>query len=373
MSQRSVFEDVGNDVGAAALAPLQRRDPARRAISLWLVLLAVLVAVMVLVGGATRLTDSGLSITEWAPVMGTLPPLSAADWDAAFVAYKTTTEWEQQNNWMTLADFKPIFWWEWGHRFLGRFIGLVWFLGFAWFALRGTIPDRWTGRLLLVGALGGLQGAIGWWMVASGLSERVDVAPYRLAVHLGVAFLIFALLIWYALRIRSDEVETLKARRLRKSGLMWWSGAAITVTFVQILSGALVAGLDAGRGHIDWPLMEGQFFPADALDLSPVWMNVFENPALAQFDHRMIAYALVVLAVLFVARVHRMGHFAIRRWVRLAGLVVFLQTIVGIATVMHAAPLSLALVHQAGALVLVAVLIRARAEIAYPGEQKISA
>ncbi|MFK7941691.1 MAG: COX15/CtaA family protein [Paracoccaceae bacterium] len=372
MSKRSVFEDVAGPAAAPVPAGASR-DTSRTGIFIWLMILGLLVVVMVLVGGATRLTDSGLSITEWAPVMGALPPLSVADWDAAFAAYKTTTEFQEQNAWMTLADFKPIYWWEWGHRLLGRLIGVVWLVGFLWFLLRRRIPERWTGRLLLLGLLGGLQGAIGWWMVASGLTDRLDVAPYRLAVHLGLAFFIFALILWYALRIRRDPAETLERRRRRIVPLMGWSSLMIVLVFVQILSGALVAGLDAGRGHVDWPLMQGQFFPAEALDMQPVWLNIFENPALAQFDHRMIAYVIFLVTIAFVIRSFCVAHAKVRVWVRRVGVIVLAQMVLGIVTVMNAAPLGLALGHQALALLLVGALIHARFEIAYPGAQKISA
>ena len=374
MAKRSVFEEVSQPGSAAEVAQAAKpveRVVSRSEIAAWLWLLAGLVVVMVLVGGATRLTDSGLSITEWAPVMGSIPPLSQADWDAAFAAYKTTTEFQEQNHWMTLAEFKPIYWWEWGHRFLGRFIGLVWFAGFMWFLVRGRIPSGWTGRFLLLGALGGLQGAIGWWMVASGLTGRLDVAPYRLAAHLGLAFAIFGLLIWYAFRVVKDEVETLRARRQRIDGLMKWTGALIALVFVQILSGALVAGLDAGRGYVDWPLMEGSFLPPESFDLAPVWLNAFENPALAQFDHRMIAYAIVLATVAFVVATGKVAHQRARGWARLSALIVLAQVVVGIVTVIHAAPLGLALIHQALALVLFGVLIRTRFEAAYPSEQSV--
>ena len=375
MSTRSVFEDVGGtaDDVAKAQAVVKGPDPARKGIFIWLMLLAFLVAIMVLVGGATRLTDSGLSITEWAPVMGAVPPLSATDWDAAFAAYQQTTEFKEQNNWMTLADFKPIYWWEWGHRFLGRFIGLVWFIGFVWFLARRAIPEGWTGRLLLPGILGGVQGALGWWMVASGLTDRVDVAPYRLAAHLGLAFVIFALLLWYALRIRKDSVETLQARRRREPGLMGWTTILGVLVFIQILSGALVAGLDAGRGYVDWPLMEGNFLPPESFDLLPIWLNIFENPALAQFDHRMLAYLIIVVAALFVWRMGKSGHNKTRAWGRRVGIVVVAQVVLGIVTVMNAAPLGLALVHQALALVLIGAIVHARFEVAYPSDQKITA
>ena len=180
---------------------------------------------------------------------------------------------------------------------MGRLVGLVWLAGFVWFLVRGKIPEGWTGRLLLPGVLGGLQGALGWWMVASGLTGRLDVAPYRLAAHLGLAFLIFALLLWLALRIRLDPVDTLARRRRRIGPMMGWSGVLIALVLLQVLSGALVAGLDAGRGFVDWPLMEGQFFPPNALDLSPVLLNIFENPGLAQFNHRILAYLTFVLAL----------------------------------------------------------------------------
>lgn len=346
------------------------RAPARGAISVWLWVLAALVALMVLVGGATRLTDSGLSITEWAPVMGVLPPLSDADWERAFEAYRATTEFQEQNAWMTLADFRPIYWWEWAHRQLGRVIGLVWIAGLVWFLATRAVPPGWTGRLLLPGALGAVQAAVGWWMVASGLSGRLDVAPYRLALHLGLAFTIFALLVWLALRVRLDEVATLAARRRRIGRVVTWTGWLGALVFVQVLSGALVAGLDAGRGYVDWPLMEGSWLPPEAFDLSPVWQNVFENPALAQFDHRILAYLLVVVAALFVWRA-RTGHRVVRRWVMLTGAAVFAQAAVGIFTVLNAAPLSLALLHQAGALVLTFAVVRARFAAGYPPEQRI--
>ncbi|MEM7211375.1 MAG: COX15/CtaA family protein [Pseudomonadota bacterium] len=374
MAKRSVFEEVSEQGSAAQVAQAAKpveRIVSRGGIATWLWMLAALVAIMVLVGGATRLTDSGLSITEWAPVMGALPPLSQMDWDAAFNAYKTTTEFQEQNHWMTMADFKPIFWWEWGHRFLGRFIGLVWFLGFMWFLLRGRIPTGWNGRLLLLGVLGGLQGAIGWWMVASGLTGRLDVAPYRLAAHLGLAFAIFGLLVWYALRVVKDEVATLAARRQRITGLMSWTGVLTALVFVQILSGALVAGLDAGRGYVDWPLMEGNFLPPESFDLQPVWLNIFENAALAQFDHRMLAYGIVVLTLIYMGVAGRIAHKQAKGWARLVSLIVLAQVVIGIVTVMHAAPLGLALVHQALALILFGVLIRTRFEAAYPSEQSV--
>ncbi len=377
MSQRSIFEEVSGPKTASAPQAPGGRDAAkrssRRAIRIWLLILAHLVAVMVLVGGMTRLTDSGLSITEWAPVMGALPPMSDADWQEAFAAYKTTTEFQEQNNWMTLEDFKPIFWWEWGHRFLGRIIGLVWAVGFFWFLARRMIPTGWTVRLLVPGVLGGLQGAIGWWMVSSGLTGRLDVASYRLAVHLGLAFAIFALLLWLAFRIRPAESEILQARRRREPGMLGVSSVVIGAAFLQILVGALVAGIDAGRGFPTWPNMTpDSFLPPEMFALTPLWTNFFENAGLVQFVHRMLGYLVLALAIVLWMRGRRSAMGRVRvlsAWVPVAMLG---QVLLGIVTVVHAAPLGWALAHQAGALVVVGVLMRQRFELAYPAEQKIA-
>jgi cytochrome c oxidase assembly protein subunit 15 len=372
MSKRAIFEEVsGAKSEAPAPAPARTRE-ARGAIALWLLVLAALTAAMVLVGGLTRLTDSGLSITVWEPVMGAIPPLSDADWQAAFEAYKATTEFQEQNAWMTLADFKPIFWWEWGHRFLGRLIGLVWALGFLGFLIARRIPLGWTGRLVLPGVLGALQGAVGWWMVASGLTGRLDVAPYRLALHLGLAFVIFMVLIWLALRVRLDEVALIKARRRRLPALMGLAGALTAVVFLQILAGALVAGTDAGRGYVDWPLMQGQFLPDEAFDMAPLWANFFENPALTQFVHRMLGYFVLAFAIVFALRCGRSGHAATRNLGRWVGVIVLAQVLLGIVTVMHGSPMGIAAFHQAGALAVVALMVRAKFEIAYPREERIA-
>ncbi|MBK0398981.1 COX15/CtaA family protein [Limibaculum sp. M0105] len=371
MSKRAIFEEVSSPKAeAAAPAPVRGRE-ARGAIALWLWLLAALVAAMVLVGGLTRLTDSGLSITVWDPVMGAVPPLSASDWEAAFEAYKTTTEYQVQNNWMTLEDFKPIFWWEWGHRFLGRVIGVVWLVGLVGFLVARAVPRGWLGRLVVPGLLGGVQGAVGWWMVASGLTGRLDVASYRLAMHLGLAFVIFMLLVWLAMRIRLDEVEALKARR-RRFGGMGWAGSLGALIFLQIIVGALVAGIDAGRGYVDWPLMQGQFLPSESFDLVPPWRNFFENPALVQFCHRMLGYLVLIWALATAVALARRGHPRIRAagfW--LAGGVLA-QVVIGIVTVMHGSPAALAIFHQAGALVVVFLLMRTKFALAYPSETRIA-
>jgi cytochrome c oxidase assembly protein subunit 15 len=362
----------GKPQGKPQAKAAARRQPARRGIALWLMALALLTALMVIVGGLTRLTDSGLSITVWEPVMGAVPPLSEADWQSAFEAYKGTTEFQEQNSWMTLDDFKPIFWWEWGHRFLGRLIGGVWLIGFLGFLVARRIPEGWTGRLILPGVLGGLQGAVGWWMVASGLTGRLDVASYRLALHLGLAFVIFMVLIWLALRIRLDEVALLQARRRRLPALMGVAGALSALVFLQILLGALVAGIDAGRGYVDWPLMQGQVLPDESFEMTPLWANFFENPALVQFLHRMLGYLVLAFAIVFVMRCGRSGHAATRTLGRWTAVAILGQVVAGIVTVMHGSPLEIAITHQAGALIVVAVLMRAKFEIAYPSEQRIA-
>lgn len=376
MSKRSIFEEVGEAAKAPAPTPGKAeadRIGARAAIRTWLWVLLGIVALIVVVGGLTRLTDSGLSITEWNLIIGAIPPFSEADWIAAFDAYKTTDEYKLQNSWMELSDFKPIFWWEWGHRFLGRFLGVVWLLPLVYFAVRGMIPRGWAGRLVLIGCLGALQGAIGWWMVYSGLSVRVDVAPYRLATHLGVAFLIFSLIWWFIMKLGHAEWALLQARRRRMRGMFGWSVVLTTVIFLQILIGALVAGVDGGLGFTDWPMMDGEFFPSTALEMTPVWSNFFENMAMTQFLHRMTAYLVLVIALIFAIKARRSGHKGASFWATMLLIGVAAQAVLGIATLIHAAPLNLAIVHQFGALLLLMLALRAKFEMAYPSEQKISA
>lgn len=372
MTRRAVFEEVG---GTRRPEPGPRPAPrreARGAIAVWLWLLAALVAAMILVGGMTRLTDSGLAITVWDPVMGAIPPLSDADWEAAFAAYRTTAEYREQNAWMTLEDFRPLFWWEWGHRQFGRVIGIVWAVGFLGFLAARRIPAGWTGRLMLPGALGAVQGAVGWWMVVSGL-DRLDVASYRLATHLGLAFAILMLLGWSAMRVRLDPVAMLQARRRRAAGPTAWTGLLLGLVFLQLLVGALVAGIDAGRGHVDWPLMNGQIFPDDALALEPLWRNLFESPGLVQFVHRTLGYLVLLLAIPFALVAARSALRGVRAggWQVLGAVAA--QVAIGIVTVIHGSPLEIAILHQAGAVLLVLVLLRARFAAAYPAQQRLTA
>ncbi len=370
MARRAIFEDVGEKARAEpAPAPTGGAGAmrARRAIRAWLMLLFGLVAVMVAVGGLTRLTGSGLSITDWRPLTGAIPPLSEADWAREFEAYRQIDQYRLLNQGMTLAEFQVIFWWEWGHRQLGRLIGLVWALGFLWFLIRRQIPAGWTGRLLLLGALGGLQGAIGWWMVASGLTEgMVAVASYRLAVHLGLAFVILGLLAWYAMLLGRPAAQLMQARRGRERAAAGMATGVLHLSFVQILLGALVAGIEAGRGYTDWPLMAGALFPPGMWDLEPPWRNLFENDGTVQFIHRKVGYLLAVLALLAWARGRRSPHGATRRAFNLMLLAMLAQVGLGIATVMQGAPWYLAIAHQFLAVVLWVAILRARFMANYP-------
>ncbi|MER2507211.1 MAG: heme A synthase [Amaricoccus sp.] len=371
---RSIFEEVGAEAPPPpAPVPARRPPSARRAISVWLMVLFALVAVMIAVGGVTRLTDSGLSITEWRPVTGALPPMDDATWTAEFDKYRATPQAGILNPHMTLAEFKSIYWWEWGHRQLGRLIGVVWALGFVWFLARRRIPVGWTPRLLGLGVLGGAQGAIGWWMVASGLTgEMTSVASYRLAIHLGLAFAILGLIAWYVLSLRREEADLLRARRQRNEGLMAWGTALIVVAFAQVVLGALVAGIDAGRAYPEWPLMAGQLVPPGAFDLRPAWRNFLDNPGLAQFNHRMVGYLLLLLIIIAFWRARASALASLRAAFAAVLHMGLLQVALGIATVLYAAPWQVALPHQIGAVALFTLIVRARFTALYPPAQRIA-
>ena len=369
-SQRSLFEEVAPAPGGAPAtrkAPTKRREGARNSVRNWLIALYGLVVLMVVVGGLTRLTGSGLSITEWRPLTGALPPLSTEAWMAEFERYRAIPQYEIVNRGMTLAEFRVIYWWEWGHRQLGRILGVVWAVGFLWFLLSKRMPPGWTGRLLLIGVLGGVQGAIGWWMVASGLGEgMIAVAAYRLAVHLGLAFVILGLIGWYILRLGRTPAALVQARRLGDRGVFHLGTLVMALAFVQILLGALVAGLGAGKAYADWPLMHGAFFPPEALDLEPVWRNLTENTAMVQFMHRMAGYALVLVGAVAWVMAGASAHAATRRAHDAMMLVLAVQLVLGIATVMTGAPWELAVAHQLTAVLLWALVLRARFLARYP-------
>ena len=371
--KRKLFEEVGTVEAAQPVVQTgvidRGRSTARGAIRIWLMMLFALVFLMIAVGGMTRLTDSGLSITEWRPITGSIPPLNADDWASEFEKYQQIDEFKLQNSWMTLNDFKVIYWWEWGHRQLGRVIGLVWAIGFFWFLLRRQIPTGWTGRLLLLGALGGAQGAIGWWMVASGVTSgegMLDVKSYRLAIHLGLAFVILGFITWYILLMGRGERDLMQARRAKEAKLFGLSTGLMHFAFLQILLGALVAGIDAGRYFVDWPLMQGQVFPPDAFSIEPAWRNFFENPGLVQFMHRISGYLLAVFAVVVWLRGRGSAHPATRTAFNAVMAVLSLQILWGILTVLYAAPVHIALIHQALAVILWVAILRARYLSAYP-------
>ncbi len=375
--KRSIFEEVSEDVKPAEVTPKtgvidKAPKGARRAIRGWLMLVFALVALMVLVGGATRLTDSGLSITEWKPVTGAIPPMNEADWASEFSKYQASPEFQLQNSKMTVAEFKSIYWWEWGHRQLGRFIGVVWAIGFLFFWLTKKIPAGWTNRLLGLGVLGGLQGAIGWWMVSSGLTGRmVDVASYRLATHLGLAFIILGLSAWYIFLLSRPEAEIMQARRGREGKLFSMSTGLMHLAFLQILLGALVAGIDAGRGYIDWPLMGGQVIPDGMFDYVPWWSNFFENPALVQFIHRLVGYLVLAFAIVVWRRSRSCGNRKTKAAFNMLMAMVSVQVVLGITTVMLAAQMHVALTHQFGAILLWVMILRSRFLAGYPVAQSV--
>jgi cytochrome c oxidase assembly protein subunit 15 len=322
-------------------------------VAIWLLVVAAMVLAMIVVGGATRLTDSGLSITEWKPVTGAIPPLSDADWQAEFARYRQIPQYEQLNAGMSLAEFKTIYWWEWGHRFLGRVVGIVFLAPFVWFAVRRELPRRLLLRLGGIFLLGALQGAVGWWMVASGLSERVSVAPERLMVHLGLAFALFGLLLWTAFDAWSGLArQTLPSPWGRRA--VWLLG----LIYLQVLLGALVAGNDAGRVYNDWPLMNGRLLPDDYLG-STLWATLAHSQGATQLHHRLVAYVLTVVAVVIGVSAWRSRYLARESKLLGAGtaVAVVLQAMLGIATLMAVSPLGLSIAHQVLAAVVVGLAV----------------
>jgi cytochrome c oxidase assembly protein subunit 15 len=333
--------------GSPKTAPL-------RAVRWWLITVAALIALMVLVGGATRLTESGLSIVEWKPVSGTLPPLSEAQWTQAFDAYKTIPQYRELNAGMSLHEFKTIFWWEWSHRLLGRVIGAVYLLPFLWFLWRGVVTAELGRRLWIIFGLGALQGGVGWWMVASGLSQRVEVSQYRLATHLVLALLIFAAIVW-TLRRLTGPVTAQASFRLKIT-----SAALLVLTFIQLYFGALVAGLRAGRVYNTWPEIDGALIPSAARLWfeEPWWRNLFDNTLTVQFEHRMTAYALLALALLHAIDAVRSkaGAAAVNGALALVAAI-FVQAMLGILTLLYQVPILLGLAHQATAIAVLTLAV----------------
>jgi cytochrome c oxidase assembly protein subunit 15 len=309
----------------------------------WLVAMAVLVFCMVIVGGATRLTDSGLSITEWQPLLGAIPPLTEAHWLEALEKYRQIPEYQLINKGMSLEEFKFIYWWEWAHRFLGRVIGLAFFLPFAYFAATGALTVKTALRCGVLFVLGGLQGALGWYMVASGLVDRVDVSQYRLAAHLTLATVIFGAILWVLFGLD-------RSRRSPAGGREWAALLLVGLVILQVAAGGFVAGIDAGFGYNTWPLMEGAWVPKGLMAAEPWWRNMFENAMTVQFNHRVLAYVIVVLVAAYAYVVQTRASLIL-----LAA--VGLQVVLGIWTLLWAVPLWLGLAHQGGALLVLAAAI----------------
>ena len=327
----------------------QRRN---QTISAWLLFMCALVALMVVVGGATRLTDSGLSITEWKPVTGAVPPLSEAAWYAEFEKYQQIPEYQIVNNGMSMSEFKTIYWWEWGHRLLGRVIGAAFLLPLIYFAVRGWLSARLGGTLFAVLVLIGAQGALGWYMVQSGLTARVDVSQYRLAAHLGLAVFLFAAMFWVALDLRNAVFGTARS----STRLSPWAFGLAAAVFAQIILGAFVAGLRAGHTYTTWPLMDGAFFPSAYFIGDPDFFDAFNSVAAVQFNHRIGAYAVALIGFAFVLVARGSS---LERRARLAGAAILFQIMLGIATLVSATPIGMGLVHQAGALLVLSTALYA--------------
>jgi heme a synthase len=308
----------------------------RRAVGFWLLSVALVILAMVTIGGLTRLTGSGLSITQWDPIMGAIPPLNDAQWADAFAQYRRIPQYIVENRGMTLDGFKGIFWWEWSHRLLGRLLGVLFLVPFLWFAFVGAIKRSDWPRMLLLFALGGLQGFIGWWMVASGLEVRTSVSQYRLAIHLGTALLLLVAILWIALEYLRGEAGKGNARR---------GFAFAGLVYVQMLLGALVAGLHAGLIYNTWPDMNGRVLPEDPFFAMPWWINFFENPGLAQFDHRIGAYLVAGFAAFIYVRGIKLSGWAKTSAKTVTAITTF-QIGLGITTLMLQAPEALAAAHQ---------------------------
>jgi cytochrome c oxidase assembly protein subunit 15 len=325
----------------------------RRQVRIWLGFVLFVLFVLVLVGGATRLTGSGLSITEWKPIHGVIPPIGAQEWQEEFELYKRIPQYEQVNKGMTVDEFKTIFWWEWAHRLIARSIGFVFAVPLVFFWLTGRIERKMRWPLVGLLALGGFQGFIGWWMVSSGLAERVSVSQYRLATHLTIACLIFAGTVWLmrALAPHSDD-EAPTPGSCRMAGII------ACMAIFQIYLGALVAGLHAGFTYNTWPLMDGAVVPGGLFLQQPWWINLFENPKTVQFVHRIGAYVLFALALVHLISSLRAAPETThaRRALVLFGLVC-LQATIGILTLIWQVPLGWALAHQGGALVVLGFAI----------------
>ena len=323
-----------------------------RLVRLWLLAAAVMVLLTLMVGGATRLTESGLSIVEWKPITGVLPPFSEPEWQAEFAKYQTIPQYQQLNQGMSLGAFKVIYWWEWSHRLLARLTGIVFLVPFLFFLWCGAIPARLRARLWGIFGAGAALGAVGWWMVSSGLTQGVAVSQYRLAFHLTLASAIYAAILWTAQQLKMHGRREESPARIRLSAL-----AIATLLLLQIYLGALVAGLNAGLIYNTWPTIDGAIVPAskNLLFLQPAWRNLFENTLMVQFNHRIVAYAIWILAVAHAFDAWQTAR-AVWGAMVLAGAVT-LQALLGVATLLYQAPLALALAHQVLAIFVLTIAV----------------
>ena len=381
MKKGFVFEEIGPEEKASSdngqvikpgILSRSKNNKLNKMIFFYLISLLTLVFLMILLGGLTRLTDSGLSITEWKPLTGVIPPLNVTSWLNEFLKYSETSEFKLQNINMSLEEFKVIYYWEWAHRQLGRLIGLVWFLGFFLFLVWHKISASWRTRFLILGVLIGVQGFLGWWMVSSGLENMmVDVASYRLAVHLTTAFTIFGLIFWYTLKSSRTEADLIQSQRYSNKKLMILISGLLYLLYIQIFLGGLVAGIDAGTSYTDWPLMGGEVFPSLAFEFQPIWINFLESEALVQFNHRIVGYIIAILTFYIWLKSRYLGNKKLRVFYTLTLIAIFLQILLGIITVRYASPWQLAIVHQFGAIVLISIVLKSRFETMFPSFQSV--
>ena len=340
---------------ANSYTPLQAHGPSCNGVAAWLLVCCALVFAMVVVGGITRLTHSGLSIVEWQPIVGSIPPLDDSQWQEVFQKYRQTPEYQKVNRGMALDEFKSIFWWEYFHRLLGRGIGIVFFVPLAYFVVRGRVDREMVPGLLGIFLLGALQGALGWYMVKSGLVDDPRVSQYRLTAHLGMAFLIFAAMLWSALGLLAPATRTRDPAQRR---LHHYALGLTALIFVMVLSGGFVAGIRAGLAYNTFPLMNGHVVPPEYLMLEPWWRNLFNNMAAVQFNHRLIAWLLFILVPSFWLASRKVD---LSTRARIAcgtlPLVLALQIALGISTLLLVVPVPLAAAHQAGAMLLFATAL----------------
>lgn len=336
---------------------LEKRN--NRQIASWLFFVCAMIFCMVIVGGVTRLTESGLSMVSWKPVSGIIPPIGEAEWAKEFTAYQQYPEYQKVNKGMSLDEFKSIFFWEYSHRLLGRLIGVVFFVPFLLFLVRGKVSHNLKPKLWIMLALGSLQGLLGWWMVKSGLIDRPDVSHYRLTAHLGLAVLIYIYMFWVACGLVMGRTEGLHKRPIGAIILL------VGLIFLQILLGGLVAGLNAGMIYNTWPLMEGQVIPQGLYSLTPWYMNIFENIMTVQFNHRILAYCIGILGFYLWLKARKDTHLSVRMAGHMMLFMIIGQVTLGIFTLIYVVPIPLAATHQGGAIVALsaALLLLRRAKI----------